>query len=500
MVTERRLDCRRGFQGQELQGQEFRDRNSGTGIQGQEFRDRNSGTGIARSGGGPFLDPSIAIVSNSKVLDSREADKCGTGFRLSFSPMTTDRMSFSEILARVRSIPFDRYVAASLIVLMLTTYRLWFSRDPSCPVIGSSLLSFSVPPVALSIVAIFLMLTAAAILVPRRPSLSAVTSLATSRRLLWFLVSVELAFLFVLDQSHLQPWAYLTFVCAMLFAADGCSILCLIRWVVISVYLWSGLGKLDFQFTHTVGQDFLSALTWGATDVLAESTKTRLATLMPIGEIFIAAALSIGVARRIVLGVVIAFHLTLIFILGPWALDHSSGVLAWNLVLIGQAFLLFGTHHQTTPALSSPRESCNVRPAWFSLVVVATVVIGPAFERSERWDHWLAWSLYAPHTSRAEIEIAESSVEELPKEIREFLDDDPDGDRWRKLDLGQWSLQRRGVPIYPQGRYQLEWIRKLITDTEIQDGVRVKVRGVADRVTGNRDERWLMGRNQILKR
>jgi hypothetical protein len=167
---------------------------------------------------------------------------------------------------------------------------------------------------------------------------------------------------------------------------------------------------------------------------------------------------------------------------------------------MGQAYLLFGPPAHRTQSESSTAESSNFRPGWFSYAVVAIVVIGPAFERSERWDHWLAWSLYAPHTSRAEIEIAESSVEELPAAIREFLDEDPDQDRWRKLDLGQWSLERRGVPIYPQGRYQLAWIQKFLANSEIDDGVRVKVRGVADRVTGKRTERWLMRRTEVLAR
>ena len=54
------------------------------------------------------------------------------------------------------------------------------------------------------------------------------------------------------------------------------------------------------------------------------------------------------------------------------------------------------------------------------------------------------------------------------------------------IDDGPWSLQTLGVPIYPQARYQLAVAEKLAREHKLGSAIRVIVRGVSDRWTGER--------------
>ena len=125
------------------------------------------------------------------------------------------------------------------------------------------------------------------------------------------------------------------------------------------------------------------------------------------------------------------------------------------------------------------------------------VLIAPSLERIGYWDHWTSWSLYSPHTSRARIEIHQSGFEKLDESILESLSPDHDGDQWYELDLSLWSLSERGVPIYPQARYQLEIAAYISARYDFFDELRVKLQGISDRRTGRRDEKRYFNAKEI---
>ena len=74
--------------------------------------------------------------------------------------------------------------------------------------------------------------------------------------------------LVVLDQQRLQPWLYHMMLVAVVFGlCRTYRAVSLARLLVVSVYTYSALGKLDFEFLHTVGQGFVSVvLGWCAVD------------------------------------------------------------------------------------------------------------------------------------------------------------------------------------------------------------------------------------------
>ena len=113
------------------------------------------------------------------------------------------------------------------------------------------------------------------------------------------------------------------------------------------------------------------------------------------------------------------------------------------------------------------------------------------------WDHWTSWSLYSPHTSHLDVEFHVSALDALPPDVVASLQEDKNGDGWRLLNIGKWSLESRWVPVYPQARYQLGLSIALANRHELDEEIRARMSGVADRWNGKRSQKMMRGRQEL---
>lgn len=404
---------------------------------------------------------------------------------------------------------FARIWAAFLLVLVVVTYPLWFTAlDPR-------------PSLTVPLLPVISFLSGYLTILPSITLLIGLIIAVLSRQnirvqLGWMLVAASLLMTFLVDQHRLQPWAYQSFFYALIFSSMDprtCR-----KWIMplaASVYVYSAAGKFDFQFQHTVGQDLITVLTdfmGGLPADIDAANIARLALFFPTVELLAGLGLYLRKTRRLSVIVLILMHVSLLVLLGPWGLDHSWGVLLWNLMLMTQAYFVFWSRYETdlpagsaeapvaeqTVTAAHHRYESRVFSGCVKFMVVLAILC-PLLERSGYWDHWTSWSLYSPHTSRAEIELHRSVMGDLDPRIVEFLEEDEDGDGWHRLSLESWSLGRRFVPIYPQARYQLAIANQLCVSSGLDSQIRVKLKSVADRWTGTRSEIRLMGKQQIQK-
>jgi hypothetical protein len=389
---------------------------------------------------------------------------------------------------------FPRIWSAFLLGLIGCSYRLWISPAelPAVPLLG---IATVVPDWISGILTGALVISAASIVILPR---------STAWR--WWMVAAMLGGLFLLDQHRLQPWAYQTCIYALIFAT-----LCPATargWILplaASIYVYSALGKFDYQFVHTVGIELLETASkpfGGLPDTLDLDTRASIAHLFPVTELLAGLFLFPRRTRQIAGVAVMLLHGSLIGLLGPWGLDHSAGVLLWNVLLLVQAWLLFvapvrtavddGAAGETKLFPLPARQNDRHRAGLIACLAVLLAMVMPVFERTGYWDHWLSWALYAPHNSRAEVEIHRSGIELLPPAAGEFVEDDLDDDGWHELSLDRWSLASLGVPIYPQARYQLGLAVALAQRSGLDNNLRARLRGVSDRRTGKRTEQRLL--------
>lgn len=326
---------------------------------------------------------------------------------------------------------------------------------------------------------------------------------------LWGTVGFALLVSFALDQHRMQPWAYQLAVYSVLFATGTHSssrafVKKAMLVLMVSVYAYSSLGKFDFQFTHTVGQQFLDQLSnVFQVDVedwpLLVKHSAKIALVFPATELALAVGLACKKTRRYAGVLLMVMHASLIGLLGPWALNQSLGVLVWNGVLLVQIYLLAVERDEIEPQSESEQAGSRIGGTLrgIAVLVIGVVVVMPICERHGYWDHWLSWSLYSPHTSRTNIEFHRSVTQQLPQSAIPFLEPLSDGGTWQSLDLGGWSLSERLVPVYPQARYQTQLAFDLAQAARTEDGVRVIEKGVSDRWSGRRIEKRLIGRSEI---
>ena len=348
---------------------------------------------------------------------------------------------------------------------------------------------------------------------------------------LWVLASGIL--LALLDQHRWQPWFYQLLLFAAIYSLGSPKTIarCL-TWLTISIYCYSALGKFDAEFLHTVGQQFWQGmLQWvGHISPAGEPWQERpiaLIALLPTTELLLAVGLAWPTTRRIAGVLAILFHLGLMLLLGPLGLNHSAGVVCWNLQFAGQALLLF-VLMRTQPTKSNLRSGIGFQAVvvpelptgWRNGLAIAIAVLAialPLGERNGLWDHWTSWALYAPHSSRTEVWIAYAAVDSLPASLQQVIaqeraareppskkasgaEQDAVDERsalWLRVPTERWSLQETRAPIYPQARFQLGVARSLAARVDSEFKIKCIVRSEASRWDGRRQSREYQGTSDI---
>ncbi|MDX1927169.1 MAG: hypothetical protein SFV81_11665, partial [Pirellulaceae bacterium] len=337
----------------------------------------------------------------------------------------------------------------------------------------------------------------------------------------------SLLLLFSLDQHRFQPWAYeLGLFCVIWLGCREPSSMQLMRVLLISVYLYSALGKLDFEFLHTVGQQMLAVVV-GTVGVdpqdLSPSARLGMVAVFPCIELAAAIGLVWTRTRPFAGWLAIGVHLGLVVILGPLGLNHRLGVLVWNVQVALQAYWLFVAGQGSAKPTESPKPSVAepsvAKPSvaepsvagatkrswseWLVTTAIGAAVALPSTERLGLWDHWPSWALYAPHSSRVYLEIAAPAVERLPADLRSLVQEPPaDSEEvvlWLAIPMDAWSLKTLDTPIYPQARFQLGVAEKIALDMNAGFQARITVLGISSRFTGVRRTTVYDGLPQLTK-
>jgi hypothetical protein len=390
-----------------------------------------------------------------------------------------------------------RWTVAATLALLLSTNRLWIPADGMCfPQIPFFLVLCKTP---------FWvdLLLLGGLLVGMWGLVVEGTRLVRNSSYVVFACGTALV---LLDQHRLQPWFYQLLLFALIFTLSAPQNQ--IRWMrilVISIYSYSALGKLDFEFFHTVGQQFLDvSLSACGVDVSLWPLTARLmaVAMFPLAELLLAAALLVGsvwnrpTLLRIFSILACIFHLVLLLILGL-GLRHSLGVVLWNLQFAVQALMLFGNFVEQ-PKIDRPvaaSASAGTRSRIVQVLLGCALVL-PLLERLERWDHWPSWALYAPHSSRVELFVAQNAVEKLPESLQRLMSVEADV-LWVRVPIAQWSIATTATPIYPQARFELGVCRELAEQVDSEFAIRAVVLSSANRLDGHRTASEMLGSTKI---
>ena len=257
--------------------------------------------------------------------------------------------------------------------------------------------------------------------------------------------------------------------------------------ITAAIYCWSAVSKLDVSFLHTHGQHFVEAICGAlgiSTRFWTPTTRIGTAAALPIGELLVALLLIIPRTRRVGLILSLVMHGLLLLAVGPWGLNHSNGVILWNVFLLGQnLLLLLSRADNEAPNGIKPPGRCSSRLAT-GAVVVAFVL--PALRLTGHCDDWPAWAVYASNSPRILVQIRDTAVDRLPAELHQFVEQKRLSDGWSWFRIDHWSMTELGSPIYPTERFHFAVARAIIAEYSLTDGIQLIREGEADRLTGKR--------------
>ncbi len=410
----------------------------------------------------------------------------------------------SEETAHSVVITTRRLIAVAGLVLMAATWKLWFAPEsfPQVPLVQW----VSWVPAWYDILLGALMAASLLMLFsfPRKEYLAQTATLVFVGGF-WEAV--------IVNQHHSQPWAYefslLLFVMAVFPASRSVPAM---KVLIISIYWHSGWSKLDWSFLNTHGEQLLKVITDALGLQFSEASplvRQLLVSLLPIGEIAVAVGLCFRKTQRPAVFYASIMHMMLLWILGPWGLDHQPGVLIWNGFFLLQNLVLFRPFSSSVSESQIEAELSETKgKRYLGIGVLAFAVMWPFLEPFGYCDHWPAWAVYASRPERVQIEIANHHLPDLPVEMQTFIRKDENSPEnlqrflagntvWRKVEIEKWSLQTLHAPLYPQDRFQLGLAIWLAERYQLKENIRVIYQSPANRITGERTTRILNGRNAI---
>src|SRR6056297_1343961 len=277
-----------------------------------------------------------SLSAGFRLVSGPSPRSAPAGSPVSASPFSGSPGAQQELGETRRWQLYQRFWGACLIALLLVSWRLWMPQHdfPQVPLFGF------LRPVPLWIDGMLV-----GLLVIGLGGTLRFGARGRWRTLSLLGVLVGLAGLVALDQHRLQAWAYQAMIIATLLLTVPPRVgLPWLRVLAVSVYAYSAAGKLDYQFLHTVGQQFLGAAgDWLgiAIETWQPSTRVRAALVFPLVEMGLGLAALFPATRRPAGWGLVGMHATLLWLLGPWGLEHQPGVLVWNGFFVGQALLLF---------------------------------------------------------------------------------------------------------------------------------------------------------------
>jgi hypothetical protein len=282
------------------------------------------------------------------------------------------------------------------------------------------------------------------------------------------------------DQSRWQPWfyQYVVMLAALALTREAGETLAAWRAVLVGLYLWSGIQKLNVTFmTH-----LFPWLVQPVADVLPAGLSRGLTGawfVVPVMEIAVAAGLLVPRLRSAAVVGALATHVAILGLLGPFAHGTNTVVWPWNLAMAGLAALLFWRSESAATHVLVPRRAGAHAAALLLFGVL------PALSFSGHWDAYLSGALYSGNLKAGALALTDTVVARLPGPAHQHVTRNQAGAS--VLDVWEWSMGELAVPSYPEHRVFRAVARDVCRLAERPGDVVLVVFGRPGALTGQRE-------------
>lgn len=295
-------------------------------------------------------------------------------------------------------------------------------------------------------------------------------------------------FLVLTDQSRLQPWFYqYAFMLAAFAFYSGSrseenqhALLNTCRLIIVSMYVWSGIQKLNVGFTDRIFTALINPylnFVFGRVNLVPRP----LILLIPLLEVGIGICLLVRKSRNIGVLMAVSMHLLILLLLIP--LKVNSVVWQWNLAMGSFVFILFWKSEE-----SSAREILLPRKLGYQALVLLLFGIMPLFNFLNLWDSYMSAALYSGNLPVAVIHVSEPARNRMPPNIQQHVQPSRTDDGFL-INPTQWSLAELNVPDYRERRIFMGLTRKLCGYAETAGELKLTIYEKPNRWNGTRNTR-----------
>lgn len=266
--------------------------------------------------------------------------------------------------------------------------------------------------------------------------------------LLIIIASVLLLFFF--DQIHLQPWAYeYSLIFAVYFWHDWKSedewaknrTIGLAQIIIAGIYCWSGLQKLNFNFSHDILPSLFTPI-----QNLFPSLQIPFGFLgiaIPLIEFSIGCGLLFRKTRKIAVILAVSMHLIILTLL--ISKNYNSVVWFWNLTLIFADVFAFWKCD------ISLREVLKLEKYSVRKIIVLAAVSLPILNFFGYWDSFLSGAYYSGNTEIPAIYINDEVFDKLPPIAKSSVFQTKNTGK-KILPPFEWSIADTNAPVYLEER------------------------------------------------
>ncbi len=265
------------------------------------------------------------------------------------------------------------------------------------------------------------------------------------------------------DQNRWQPWFFQYLVMWPLFLTDEKvnkeSILWSLRLLLIGIYFWSGLHKVNLSYWNEVGPWLFSPLEKWFGGSLSFMTRP-LIYFSPFFEILLAIFLfPIRTRKYAIIGVLI-IHISILSLISPWGHNWNKVVWPWNLLMMLLVLIVFLPVTNSSKELTTKRDwheifktpSIRWIALWFWLL--------PPLAFFNLFDSYPSFALYSGTRTKAHFFLTYELQSQLPGQALVHVKHSIESE-YGDLDIFAWSLHDLNVPIYPESRIYLSIFKQI---------------------------------------
>lgn len=263
------------------------------------------------------------------------------------------------------------------------------------------------------------------------------------------LTSIILILFVLSDQLRWQPWVYQfgLMLIPFIFLSTETRAKTLINiqmLLIISIYLWTGIHKLQPQFILYVSNPIFKNLFYFNKDFI--NNVKELGYLIPFFEILTGLLLIYFKTRKAGFFLLLFSHLFILYYLSPLGINFNSVVWPWNASMILFGSILF--YNNTDLVINFDIIKKNILLyIFFGFVCVLMPLLGI----KKKWDHYLSFNIYSGNPNELALIIPEN-VNKIPIKLSEYIVDGVLVNENKVLNLNRWCMFELNVPIPPQQR------------------------------------------------